>query len=109
MFSYFFFFVSSRRRHTRCALVTGVHTCALPIYDFCTKCDGLTVAHIKPIATDYEVSSLSDARIFCLCVCQWESAKDYTGRGEYHVARSDERNPKATGVFILLSDRKSVV
>src|SRR3546814_12147752 len=29
LFSYFFF--SSRRRHTRCALVTGVQTCALPI------------------------------------------------------------------------------
>src|SRR3546814_21016744 len=29
MFSCFFF--SSRRRHTRCALVTGVQTCALPI------------------------------------------------------------------------------
>src|SRR3546814_2066080 len=28
-FSLFFF--SSRRRHTRCALVTGVQTCALPI------------------------------------------------------------------------------
>src|SRR3546814_12048330 len=26
-----FFFCSSRRRHTRCALVTGVQTCALPI------------------------------------------------------------------------------
>src|SRR3546814_12844521 len=25
------FFCSSRRRHTRCALVTGVQTCALPI------------------------------------------------------------------------------
>src|SRR3546814_8050495 len=25
-----FFFFSSRRRHTRCALVTGVQTCALP-------------------------------------------------------------------------------
>src|SRR3546814_222124 len=25
------FFLSSRRRHTRCALVTGVQTCALPI------------------------------------------------------------------------------
>src|SRR3546814_670266 len=25
-------FCSSRRRHTRCALVTGVQTCALPIY-----------------------------------------------------------------------------
>src|SRR3546814_9265931 len=30
-FSVFFF--SSRRRHTRCALVTGVQTCALPISD----------------------------------------------------------------------------
>src|SRR3546814_12690271 len=29
----FFFCFSSRRRHTRCALVTGVQTCALPIFD----------------------------------------------------------------------------
>src|SRR3546814_7638326 len=28
------FFFSSRRRHTRCALVTGVQTCALLIYTF---------------------------------------------------------------------------
>src|SRR3546814_4193929 len=28
---YVFVFFSSRRRHTRCALVTGVQTCALPI------------------------------------------------------------------------------
>src|SRR3546814_6318164 len=28
---YFVFFFSSRRRHTICALVTGVQTCALPI------------------------------------------------------------------------------
>src|SRR3546814_7321439 len=27
------FFLSSRRRHTRCALVTGVQTCALPIFN----------------------------------------------------------------------------
>src|SRR3546814_8732300 len=35
LFSCFFFcvfFFSSRRRHTRCALVTGVQTCALPIW-----------------------------------------------------------------------------
>src|SRR3546814_6225094 len=31
-YGYFVFF-SSRRRHTRCALVTGVQTCALPISD----------------------------------------------------------------------------
>src|SRR3546814_2071782 len=28
----FCFLCSSRRRHTRCALVTGVQTCALPIF-----------------------------------------------------------------------------
>src|SRR5881296_4461559 len=28
----FFFFFSSRRRHTRCCCVTGVQTCALPIW-----------------------------------------------------------------------------
>src|SRR3546814_6305658 len=32
-FMYHLFFFSSRRRHTRCALVTGVQTCALPILD----------------------------------------------------------------------------
>src|SRR3546814_10752860 len=31
MFSDYCFFFSNRRRHTRCALVTGVQTCALPI------------------------------------------------------------------------------
>src|SRR3546814_20251521 len=36
-----FFFFSSRRRHTRCALVTGVQTCALPISDACRS----TAAH----------------------------------------------------------------
>src|SRR3546814_6035296 len=31
--TFIFFFFPSRRRHTRCALVTGVQTCSLPIYD----------------------------------------------------------------------------
>src|SRR3546814_857488 len=36
VFGFFFvFFFSSRRRHTRCALVTGVQTCALPISHGC--------------------------------------------------------------------------
>src|SRR3546814_790661 len=42
LFVYFFFFVfffSSRRRHTICALVTGVQTCALPI--FLLRCGGV--------------------------------------------------------------------
>src|SRR3546814_3643663 len=34
-----FFVFSSRRRHTRCALVTGVQTCALPICPDATEED----------------------------------------------------------------------
>src|SRR3546814_7556411 len=34
----FYFFFSSRRRHTRCALVTGVQTCALPISQLARCC-----------------------------------------------------------------------
>src|SRR3546814_10774562 len=53
------FFFSSRRRHTRCALVTGVQTCALPI------CKG------RPV--------LNGLRIFLIVwalVCLWNG---YTG------------------------------
>src|SRR3546814_5254987 len=39
------FFFSSRRRHTRCALVTGVQTCALPIYgDAANRFQGVAAA-----------------------------------------------------------------
>src|SRR3546814_6824914 len=39
---FLFFFFSSRRRHTRCALVTGVQTCALPIcWGWATAIGGL--------------------------------------------------------------------
>src|SRR3546814_8325157 len=41
MYFLYFFVFSSRRRHTRCALVTGVQTCALPIS-----------ANLKRTATD---------------------------------------------------------
>src|SRR3546814_7272689 len=41
-----FFFFSSRRRHTRCALVTGVQTCALPI---CTAAMYRTVIGVGPV------------------------------------------------------------
>src|SRR3546814_5037401 len=37
------FFFSSRRRHTRCALVTGVQTCALPISCSTAQLAGWTV------------------------------------------------------------------
>src|SRR3546814_4486239 len=42
------FFFSSRRRHTRCALVTGVQTCALPIY----VNDAFSAAHRAHVSTE---------------------------------------------------------
>src|SRR3546814_6329952 len=45
-----FFVFSSRRRHTRCALVTGVQTCALPI-----SCAGWRPAtHANAECADHE-------------------------------------------------------
>src|SRR3546814_20509806 len=37
LFFMFMFFFASRRRHTRCALVTGVQTCSLPISNLPAK------------------------------------------------------------------------
>src|SRR3546814_2751452 len=42
VYSLTLFFVSSRRRHTICALVTGVQTCALPISDWHKSCKPFT-------------------------------------------------------------------
>src|SRR3546814_9857661 len=46
MCSFVVFFFSSRRRHTRCALVTGVQTCALPIYAQPRTALGAGVEHL---------------------------------------------------------------
>src|SRR3546814_4499892 len=53
-----FFFFSSRRRHTRCALVTGVQTCALPI---CIGVDRMRSTKIAPLSlsTSYFTGSAS--------------------------------------------------
>src|SRR3546814_1733156 len=40
-------FFSSRRRHTRCALVTGVQTCALPICSTPASLLGLPAGQLK--------------------------------------------------------------
>src|SRR3546814_5768093 len=42
-----FFFFSSRRRHTRCALVTGVQTCALPIFGGSDRIWIFSLSHLR--------------------------------------------------------------
>src|SRR3546814_5477747 len=63
---YCLFFVSSRRRHTRCALVTGVQTCALPIYrpglgtPACTDDVGAVVLEVG--VADWTLDDNADSR-----------------------------------------------
>src|SRR3546814_2784950 len=45
------FFITSRRRHTICALVTRVQTCALPIFLFAASSDS------SPITTSIRLAS----------------------------------------------------
>src|SRR3546814_10251136 len=59
-FDIFLFFFSSRRRHTRCALVTGVQTCALPIYRSIQNYDDNTLNVCLP-ATYRFVDTVVDA------------------------------------------------
>src|SRR3546814_2501703 len=61
MFNISYFFFSSRRRHTMCALGTGVQTCALPIFDR-TSCsrlnEGLAQLASQLVAGTKEFASL---------------------------------------------------
>src|SRR3546814_3952692 len=52
VFPYFF---SSRRRHTRCALVTGVQTCALPIFSGMSNKTGLD-AYVAIVSLEKKVA-----------------------------------------------------
>src|SRR3546814_15689485 len=63
----FIFFFSSRRRHTRCALVTGVQTCALPISD-------------KNAQFQFVVQALAGAEVRRTVFLCWACLTDGTGK-----------------------------
>src|SRR3546814_5005123 len=81
VYLFIFFFFSSRRRHTRCALVTGVQTCALPILDCCaavlpwgesswTVMDGLAGGYVTVcVRTGMEPSKLGRTRGTLMLQC----------------------------------------
>src|SRR3546814_6129854 len=75
------FFFSSRRRHTRCALVTGVQTCALPIsivfdHDEGYRADASieSLAALRPleggVVTVGNASQQNDGAAACLLVAE---------------------------------------
>src|SRR3546814_2850989 len=76
----FLFFFSSIRRHTVCALVTGVQTCALPIYatlDSLKQDDGLeacvSVAWMP--ASDLAASPRRFVRLIGMNSSRWPRGK----------------------------------
>src|SRR3546814_2198440 len=97
------FFFSSRRRHTRCALVTGVQTCALPISG------GLIVAvaqNLRFHPAVVEANALLKSGAFgpvsaaiavgASYLPDWRPGSDY--RKNYAADRSEERRVGKEGV-----------
>src|SRR3546814_4585849 len=81
LFHYLCFFFSSRRRHTRCALVTGVQTCALPIFEL--------VRGDQPLAPTRREQRRFVAKIGQIGAREaWSAAGD---TAEVDVGRSEER------------------
>src|SRR3546814_3652681 len=80
------FFFSSRSRHTRCALVTGVQTCALPICPIC----GMALEPVMPTASDGPSEEYRDMRrrfwiglLLALPVVALEMGGHLTGLHQY--------------------------
>src|SRR3546814_6775094 len=72
------FFFSSRRRHTRCALVTGVQTCALPI------CIGIDGDHIT-ILNQGDRATVSSFRTNMTNAEATRAAREATVSDERHL------------------------
>src|SRR3546814_5011465 len=84
------FFFSSRRRHTRCALVTGVQTCALPISADVRALERalaqaaplLAPSLVRPVRREIEIFRFSTVRL---------DIRENTTRLHQALGRSEER------------------
>src|SRR3546814_2101743 len=80
------FFFSSRRRHTRCALVTGVQTCALPIYGWIAMDDSTAIHPSQlPQRTHVVVIPESDWE---QATVKWRSEERRVGKERVSTCRS---------------------
>src|SRR3546814_6373199 len=79
------FFFSSRRRHTRCALVTGVQTCALPIFDQAAAVITLNPLDAKLIPDQTRVRPLKPF----IDTAPFDAVR--TLRGDYRAALASEQ------------------
>src|SRR3546814_20978822 len=91
----FQFFFSSRRRHTRCSLVTGVQTCALPIF----------VGRYQDTGLDAPLRKLADTlnAAGCKVLIEADTAKN-TGIQDHTVASYQENGKQADLAVIMGGD-----
>src|SRR3546814_14970938 len=89
---YVVLFFSSRRRHTRCALVTGVQTCALPICD-CAQREtaGRLTARLSPAPRKRYMGCENTGILPCLFVLGAISRAVRAARSWSATCRSEER------------------
>src|SRR3546814_3925244 len=89
------FFFSSRRRHTRCALVTGVQTCALPISDFIVGVEGDEVVVYRGVKADVGSAAMGSIPLAAVTPAGGEASnrRIVVGSGPVALAawRSEER------------------
>src|SRR3546814_6648509 len=84
------FFFSSRRRHTRCALVTGVQTCALPIW---SGPDDVDRVHARVCENLRQISTGLRARRQCRDRCGTvQVTAEYVGDFDRRDARQDRKS-----------------
>src|SRR3546814_1995736 len=88
------FFFSSRRRHTICALVTGVQTCALPILRPGVSCESVDAAACRVLeraglGPDYRLPGLPHRTGHGIGLSIHEPA--YLVRGDRKIGRASCR------------------
>src|SRR3546814_1926756 len=86
IFFVIFLFFSSRRRHTRCALVTGVQTCALPIWVAVEVEQAFLGGDAKPRAVDVDPAAFE----YPVLIVDRQARPGGERRADFPVARHDE-------------------
>src|SRR3546814_6402828 len=74
-----FFFLSSRRRHTRCALVTGVQTCALPILGIVDAATTTGMHNMKMDPSPFNLLAINEIKSLKARYFRFVDTKDWVG------------------------------
>src|SRR3546814_708975 len=101
----YLFFFSSRRRHTRCALVSGVQTCALPISPLFFA-SALPLKIYPPLFNRYGVGQLFDTHVDN--AIRLKRGSDFRVRSDLSITVFLEATEDYDGGELLIEDHYGV-